>query len=196
VAKFLSNLETAQIHTQPKNVKVSRSIVNTMVGAAWAVDLTWLKSVTADQSHVTTVERDSQVVLTCIDQFGWAVIIKNKTGAPVAQAFGDILAEGKEEMGRAPSTVRSDNGSEFISKQFQAVLAENGVKHILSETYAPTQNAIIERFNRTIKTMVYRYLIHWGLMRSLRGPMIRQQTHGATYGPGPRSSSAWVIMCG
>jgi len=110
----------------------------------------------------------SLVGLTCIDQFskyGWATIIRNKTGAAVATAFRDIIADGKEEMGGPPTTVRSDNGSEFISKQFQAVLAENKIKHILSDPHAPTQNAMIERFNRTIKGMVYRYLTHWNLAK-------------------------------
>eukprot|EP01127_Copromyxa_protea_P022226 TRINITY_DN788_c0_g1_i6.p1 TRINITY_DN788_c0_g1~~TRINITY_DN788_c0_g1_i6.p1 ORF type:complete len:110 (+),score=9.90 TRINITY_DN788_c0_g1_i6:330-659(+) len=90
-------------------------------------------------------------------KFAFAEILPNKRAKTVADAFRRCLAGG------APSTVRSDNGSEFISKEFQDVNNEFGIKHLFSETYAPKQNAMIERFNKTLKGAVYRYLTHWNL---------------------------------
>eukprot|EP01127_Copromyxa_protea_P022221 TRINITY_DN788_c0_g1_i11.p1 TRINITY_DN788_c0_g1~~TRINITY_DN788_c0_g1_i11.p1 ORF type:complete len:124 (+),score=13.89 TRINITY_DN788_c0_g1_i11:92-463(+) len=42
VADWLANLETNQIHSEPKNVKISRPVVLRKPMASWAVDLTWL----------------------------------------------------------------------------------------------------------------------------------------------------------
>eukprot|EP01127_Copromyxa_protea_P007274 TRINITY_DN171_c0_g1_i11.p1 TRINITY_DN171_c0_g1~~TRINITY_DN171_c0_g1_i11.p1 ORF type:complete len:157 (-),score=13.86 TRINITY_DN171_c0_g1_i11:726-1196(-) len=64
VASFLQNLETAQVHQQPKNVKISRPVVTRKPMAAWACDLTWL-SKTSIESNVS-VEKDSQIVFTCL----------------------------------------------------------------------------------------------------------------------------------
>jgi len=65
--------------------------------------------------QLTTVERDQ------FSKYGWAVIIKNKTGATVVRAFKDILAD--NDSGVVPRTIRSDNGSEFISKESKTALA-------------------------------------------------------------------------
>jgi hypothetical protein len=59
-AKWLSNLETHQIHQETKDVKISRPVVLQKEGT-WAIDLTWLKEV--DSSSITTVEKDLQVYL-------------------------------------------------------------------------------------------------------------------------------------
>eukprot|EP01127_Copromyxa_protea_P020689 TRINITY_DN693_c0_g2_i3.p4 TRINITY_DN693_c0_g2~~TRINITY_DN693_c0_g2_i3.p4 ORF type:complete len:108 (+),score=8.96 TRINITY_DN693_c0_g2_i3:1844-2167(+) len=92
-------------------------------------------------------------------KFAFAEILPNKRAKTVADAFRRCLAGG------APSTVRTDNGSEFIAKEFQAVNSEFGIKHLFSETYAPKQNAQIERFNKTLKAAIYRYLTHWNLTK-------------------------------
>eukprot|EP01127_Copromyxa_protea_P007151 TRINITY_DN1706_c0_g1_i1.p2 TRINITY_DN1706_c0_g1~~TRINITY_DN1706_c0_g1_i1.p2 ORF type:complete len:134 (+),score=25.74 TRINITY_DN1706_c0_g1_i1:28-402(+) len=63
----------------------------------------------------------------------------------------------------APNTLRTDNGSEFISKEFQAVLKEKGIKHIFSRPHSPQENGMIERFNKTLKGLVYKYLTEWDL---------------------------------
>eukprot|EP01127_Copromyxa_protea_P014419 TRINITY_DN4009_c0_g2_i1.p1 TRINITY_DN4009_c0_g2~~TRINITY_DN4009_c0_g2_i1.p1 ORF type:complete len:177 (+),score=2.93 TRINITY_DN4009_c0_g2_i1:175-705(+) len=128
--------------------------------AGWAVDLTWLKEVSHNSLGI--VEKDSQVVFTCIDmfsKFAFAEILPNKQGKTVAAAIRRCLAGG------APSTIRSDNGSEFLSTQWKAVTTEFGIKHLFSETCAPKQNATIERFNKTLKSAVYRYLTHWNLTK-------------------------------
>jgi hypothetical protein len=61
IAKFSSNLETHQIHQEIVDVKISRPVVLWKEGT-WAIYLTWLKEV--DVESLTTVEKDSQVVLT------------------------------------------------------------------------------------------------------------------------------------
>jgi hypothetical protein len=164
IAKFLSNLETYQIHQETVDVKISRPVVLRKEGT-WAINLTWLKEV--DVESLTTVEKDSQVLLTivdCFSKYAWARILPNKRAKTVSDAFRKILVlpKGKSEH---CSVIRSDNGSEFKSNEFKAVTTEFGIKHIFSDTYNPCQNAMIERFNKTLKMAVYWYMTQWNLTK-------------------------------
>ena len=46
-----------------------------------------------------------------------------------------------------PKAVRTDNGPEFTSRAFLGWAQRHGIKHILIEPGAPTQNGYIESFN-------------------------------------------------
>jgi transposase InsO family protein len=46
--------------------------------------------------------------------------------------------------------LRFDNGGEFVSKKFDAFLAECGIQRQTSAPYSPQQNGVVERANRTI----------------------------------------------
>ncbi|OIR56188.1 MAG: uncharacterized protein A8A55_3066, partial [Amphiamblys sp. WSBS2006] len=50
----------------------------------------------------------------------------------------------------APEVLISDNGREFTSVQFKALLTKYGVKQSLSSPYYPQSNGVVERSNRTI----------------------------------------------
>jgi hypothetical protein len=49
--------------------------------------------------------------------------------------------------------LRSDNGGEFVSKEFKNCCDENGIKIHFSVTKTPQQNGVVERKNRTIMEM-------------------------------------------
>jgi hypothetical protein len=49
--------------------------------------------------------------------------------------------------------LRSDNGGEYTSRQFEAYLAKEGIKHQLTIPYTPQQNGVSERRNRTLMEM-------------------------------------------
>ena len=104
VEEYLRNSQTSQIHTQVKKVVISRPIIFRKPLAAWACDLTWLKTI--DKDTIQTVEKDSQCVFTCIDmfsKFAFAVIIPNKTAQSVSKTFCKILVSQK---GETPATLR------------------------------------------------------------------------------------------
>ena len=56
-------------------------------------------------------------------------------------------------------TLRSDNGGEYTSKEFEAFCKDARIKRELTTPYNPQQNGVVERKNRTImeavKTMIY-----------------------------------------
>src|SRR5690606_34123761 len=53
-----------------------------------------------------------------------------------------------------PKTIQADRGGEF-SKQLEAMLAEEGIKTIDSQAYAPRTQGAIERFNKTLKSAIF-----------------------------------------
>ena len=46
--------------------------------------------------------------------------------------------------------IRTDNGGEFTSTEFEAYLRAEGVKHELTIPKNPEQNGVAERMNRTL----------------------------------------------
>ncbi|KAK5841099.1 hypothetical protein PVK06_010007 [Gossypium arboreum] len=50
-------------------------------------------------------------------------------------------------------TIRSDNGTEYTSAQFQALCKDAGIKHQLTNVYTPQQNGVSERKNRSLIDM-------------------------------------------
>ena len=94
--------------------------------------------------------RQNTAVLVAIDQYSkWMSVIplKDKKAKSVVEAMHQQVLPG---LPRLPDKVLSDNGPEFKSSQFGEMLAEYGIKHILSTPYKPSSNGGVERSNRTI----------------------------------------------
>ncbi|MCG8430854.1 MAG: DDE-type integrase/transposase/recombinase, partial [Candidatus Omnitrophica bacterium] len=94
-------------------------------------------------------------ILTVIDVFpkkAWAEPVKNKSGLTTATAFESIL---KRTKGRKPQQIETDNGKEFYNKEFRKVCENHDINHF--STTSSNKASTVERFNRTLKTLLYRY---------------------------------------
>ena len=92
--------------------------------------------------------------LTVVDHYSkWvvAIPIKDKRSSTIVRAFRTQVFP---FVSRIPTSILTDNGSEFTSEEFGAFLEEHGVKHRLTTPYQPTSNGAIERVNRTIKNLL------------------------------------------
>jgi len=56
----------------------------------------------------------------------------------------------ENQKGRKVKVLRSDNGGEYIFKEFKAYLAGKGIEHQLSIPGRPEQNVVVERINQTL----------------------------------------------
>ncbi len=68
----------------------------------------------------------------------------------------------ENEIGHKIKVLRSDNGGEFVSKKFDAFLAECGIQQT-SAPYSPQQNNVVERANSIIMECVRSMILAQGL---------------------------------
>ncbi|MFA5011994.1 MAG: integrase core domain-containing protein [Ignavibacteria bacterium] len=63
-----------------------------------------------------------------------------------------VVQSGIDKYSNAKPRIISDNGSQFISKDFAGYLKMLGLKHVRTSIMYPQSNGKIERFHRTIST--------------------------------------------
>ena len=74
--------------------------------------------------------------------------MKNKS--EVFNKFKEFELCTTNECGLSIGTLRSDNGGEYLSKEFVSYLQSRGIHHELTAPYSPSQNGVAERINRTL----------------------------------------------
>lgn len=89
--------------------------------------------------------------LTFIDDFSrktFVYFLKEKS--QVKESFIEFKNLVENQTGKRIKVLRSDNGREYVNKDFERYMKESGIKHQLTITYTPQQNGVAERENRTI----------------------------------------------
>jgi len=84
------------------------------------------------------------------DRSKWCEVrfIRNKSDA--LNAFKQVKSLFETLIGKKIKFLQSDNGQEYLSKEFEQFLKENGIQRRLSVPYNPEQNGTAERKNRTL----------------------------------------------
>lgn len=81
-------------------------------------------------------------------RYTYIYFIKHKD--EVLVKFKEFVNMVKNSTGKNVKTLRTDNGGEYCSKEFESSLKEEGILHQLTVPYSPTQNGVSERKNRTL----------------------------------------------
>ena len=121
----------------------------------------------ADLVDVQKLKRDNKgtnYLLTVVDVFSkyaWVLPIKRKTGPLMAQALANLFKTSK----RWPQKLQTDDGKEFYNKHVTKVLKEHGTHHF--STAGDTKASVVERFNRTFKQRLYRYMTTYNTVKYL-----------------------------
>lgn len=92
--------------------------------------------------------------ITFIDDFSRYVstfFLKQKSDA--LKVFKEYVEMAENQTGSKVKILRSDNGSEYTSHEFQNMLKEKGICHQRTISYTPQQNGVAERMNRTLVEM-------------------------------------------
>lgn len=87
--------------------------------------------------------------------------MKHKSEA--LEKFKEFEAATTNEAGRQIGVLRTDNGGEYLSVEFQDYLKQKGIKHQLTAPYSPQQNGVAERMNRTLVESARSMIAHAGL---------------------------------
>lgn len=126
----------------------------------YGIDHQWVADL-VDVQKLSRHNKGYKYLLTVVDalsKFAWVVPLKNKTGSQVVEAFRSIF-----RRERKPIQLQTDQGKEFYNKPMEQFLKEQKV-HLFS-TEGDDKAAIAERFNRTLKERVYRYLTSANTLR-------------------------------
>ena len=111
-----------------------------------------------EMQHLARFNDGCRYILTCIDVFtkkAHAVPLKDKRGSTVAEALGKIF----DNTSLPVQLVQSDYGSEFYNHEVQKFFKSQDIKHYSSLNY-DIKAAVVERFNRTLKSKMFRYFTH------------------------------------
>ena len=145
VLQWLQQQPGYTLHKPPrKRFRRNRVFVNGL-DEQWQADL-------ADLQTLSRWNRGYKYLLTCIDvlsKYAWVVPLKSRSGAALVAAFTDIF-----KQGRKPERLQTDAGTEFMNRSFQTFLKNHDVRHFV--TYNETNAQVVERFNRTLKNILWR----------------------------------------
>ena len=104
-----------------------------------------------DVSKYARFNKGNHFLLTIIDvysRYAWVVPVKNKSALNVLEAF--------KSMNQIPKNLWVDEGKEFFNSSFKLFNIKNGIN--MYHTYSEIKGAFIERFNRTLKEKIEKYL--------------------------------------
>ncbi|KAL2231012.1 UNVERIFIED_CONTAM: Copia protein [Sesamum indicum] len=116
--------------------------------------------------------------LTVVDDFTrttWTFFMKFKSQTlELFQKFCKLVST---QFNKIVQTVRTDNGSEFLSSSFQHFLQISGIIHQRSCAYTPQQNGVVERKHRSLLEIARSIMFQASFPRRFWGDAIL----GATY---------------
>lgn len=148
VEEILKGNETYTMHKPIRRRIVRNQIIVKGIDSQWQADL-------ADMNDIVKFNDGFRYMLTVIDcfsKFAWVVPVKTKDGPSVRKAFDQVFEMAKP---RKPSKIQTDKGKEFLNKDVQDLFSKFGIKHFVTEN--ETKAAMVERFNRTLKTRIWAY---------------------------------------
>lgn len=134
-----------ELHSRARKNFLRRRVIMKGIDDLWQADL-------VEMGTYSTYNNNFKYMLTVIDTFSkyaWAEAIKSKTASEVCNAFQKILS-----LGRVPENLQTDDGKEFFNKEFALLMRKYSINHY--STYSVMKASIVERFNRTLKEIMWK----------------------------------------
>lgn len=151
VKAWLKSQRTYTLHKPIRRKFRRRKTIVAGIDQQWQVDLADLQSL---QSHNDQF-RYLMCVIDVFSKYAWVLPIRDKTGHTLTQSLKSVL----KSSGRKPLAIQSDKGSEFKNKVVQTFLKKSNI-HFFTTENPETKASIVERFQRTLKTRMWKYFTH------------------------------------
>lgn len=139
---YLKGNTVNQLHTPAKKQKVFRRIVSGAPNDRWECDWIQLPKYNRYQYLFMLIDHNSKK--------GWAWKMVSRSHKPIVAKIKPLFLEHK------PKVLQCDN--EFRSKEFLDMCQLSGTKIINSSTYKPNSNGLVERWNKTFKSILYKLM--------------------------------------
>ena len=145
--EWLRKQKTYTLHRQARKRYPTRKYYVSNIDEQWQMDL-------AEMGQIKRHNKNYSYILTVIDilsRYGWARPLKSKQGEEVASAIEDIFKTSQ----RMPRRVQTDQGKEFYNRHVKALLDKHNIE--LFSVKSPNKCALVERWNRTVKTKIWKH---------------------------------------
>ena len=139
--------------TPIKNYPTNKTIIK-------SIDDTWSSDLLDMNDYGIKINKGSRYILVVIDnfsKFGWTTLLKNKYAQSITEAFSQIIKTSR----RKPNLLETDDGKEYLNKNFNDLLDTNNIKRYSRNTALGAVFA--ERFNRTIRNRLKKPVFEKGI---------------------------------
>jgi len=148
IADWLAKQEIHQLYAPKRRSKVIQPTILKRAYAQIGIDLIDMQNEGGKNTYILTA-------IDLFSKYAWGQALKDKEAKTVAKGMEKII----NQMDEKPSVLRSDKGSEFISKEFENLLKKKNIKQVLSLPGKPQSNGEVERFNGILKKMLRKYMM-------------------------------------
>ena len=143
----ISGLDTYTLFREEKKPRYYNPIFVRKKREIIQSDLIDLSSLSAENDGVKYL----LVVIDTFTRFAWIEPLKTKSADDVLKGFQKIE---RRMPGGLGESLMTDQGKEYVNRQFQNYLKRLGVKVIVPNNKCPH----VERFNRTFQNLLYKYM--------------------------------------
>jgi transposase InsO family protein len=113
----------------------------------WQTDITYIRYNKRDWYLLIFIDVYSRYVV-------FNSLLTSMDSKTVTEIFENYINKNLNTLKRKPR-LQSDNGSCYIGYEFQSLISKYKFKHTTIHPGCPTENIIVERFNRTAKELLY-----------------------------------------
>lgn len=133
-----------ELHKPARRKYPRRSVIVKSLDDLWQADL-------VEMIPYARENKGYKYLLTIINvfsKFAWGVPVKSKNADDVSRAMSTIL-----QQNRKPKNLQTDNGKEFYNAKFKKLMQEYKINHY--STFSNLKASVVERFNRTLKNIMW-----------------------------------------
>lgn len=151
VVDWLAGEDTYTLHKQIRKRFPRNPYMVSNIDSVWELDLVDISKLSKNNKGIKFLFN----IIDCFSKFAWSIPIPDKKGTTITKVFKKVLTESR----RTPTTVQFDRGKEFLNHSFKSFLISRKIEFHPSRNVL-TKCAIVERFNRTQKSIIFKYLSH------------------------------------
>lgn len=147
IQNWLLGFDAYTLHAPARRKYPRRRTLAFSIDQYWQCDL-------VDMSKYAKFNNKYTFLLTIIDvfsKFAFVRKLKRKSAESVTEAFKSVFS-----LGRKSTNISSDSGLEFRNGLLQKLLKKQGVNFFITDS--ELKAAVVERFNRTLKERLHRYM--------------------------------------
>lgn len=152
MANDIKRLLAYELHKPARRNFIRRAVISRGFDDLWQADLVDMTPYAAENNNI-------KFMLTIIDtysKYAWAVPIQTKSASHVTSAMSRVF----DASHRIPRNLHTDDGKEFFNRDFKKLMQTHNINHY--STYSHLKASIVERWNRTLKTKMWREFSYRG----------------------------------